>query len=391
MKVLINQLILIFFIAPVIKCYAIRSLDCVSIQDKNKSFGCKIENVEIMTYSAPPKIRIMIEENVGNLNISEPGIFWIQFSLTNFSDGFLPSAIFKSFPNIQELLISSSSGLKTLNLRSALNNKFRMILITKTDLETIGANDFKGLTGLKIISLNHNEINEIHKNAFQDAIKVELIELVNNSISYLDPRIFKNNISLKKINLRSNKLHTIPKALFEHNFNLISIELQENEIKQIQAGFLSHLINLETIDLRSNLCTNEMVYDIDHNDTEDWWGYVFENCYDNYDLLPYTTLDVMKKSTEKNVEVEKKCLDENLINLTETYRGDDFMILKNEIVTFQKRIYFDFTTFCIVSMSLLIFALVMITTVLILCQMTTHRCKNDHNVTQKSIKFLYSN
>ena len=79
------------------------------------------------------------------------------------------------------------------------------LCVRESKLKKISADDFLGMSHLRILWLDFNEIDELPENLFKYVDNLEDVSFYSNNISKIDSEIFKNLKNLKKFDLRLNE------------------------------------------------------------------------------------------------------------------------------------------------------------------------------------------
>ncbi|XP_070508991.1 protein artichoke-like [Chironomus tepperi] len=94
------------------------------------------------------------------------------------------------------------------------------LCVRDSKLREIKADDFLGMSHLRILWLDFNEIVELPENLFKNVEHLEDVSFYSNRIAKIDPKIFENLKNLKKFDLRGNeKFNEIFEASKNENFD----------------------------------------------------------------------------------------------------------------------------------------------------------------------------
>lgn len=147
-------------------------------------------------------------------------------AFTNFIT--IPSTIWTSFPNLEELILANYSSVATLS-----------------------ATDFLQATKLKILNLRGNKLTTIPFSAFALAPALQAIDLSYNVITEIDDLAFNGLKELTALDLSNNRIGMLKAFTFSGLINLQILDLSNNKIKLVEDGALS-LPQLVFLDVNSN-------------------------------------------------------------------------------------------------------------------------------------------
>ena len=111
---------------------------------------------------------------------------------------------------------------------------------------------FKGLTGLKLLGLNHVLIERLYVNMFSDLVHCTSLSMHSNQISEVEPGTFNGLINVENLFLNNNKLTALMAGIFQGLMAVEYITLYENMITFIEDNTFAGLKRLERISLNGN-------------------------------------------------------------------------------------------------------------------------------------------
>ena len=117
---------------------------------------------------------------------------------------FIPNSIFKIFPNLKSLTVSS------------------------TQLSFLDPSFFKNANELEEFQCSGNKITKLDAGTFAAAPKLEYIDLHLNQIQDLDHEAFKGLIELKSLDLQTNGINSLAFAVFRPLKKLNKLSLDQN-------------------------------------------------------------------------------------------------------------------------------------------------------------------
>ena len=117
------------------------------------------------------------------------------------------------------------------------------------------AHDFRGLTGLKSLSLTGGNL-RLKEKIFDELRKLESLNLSGNSIRSLPTGTFGGLEGLKRLDLSYNYLTSLPVGVFDGLGGLEHLDLSRNNLTGLPAGVFRGLGNLVTLNLSLNPLTH---------------------------------------------------------------------------------------------------------------------------------------
>ena len=122
-----------------------------------------------------------------------------------------------------------------------------------TNLTTVGADAFDGLTALETLDLSlGGGLTTLDEDIFDGLTALETLNLSTNSLTTLDEDIFDGLTALETLNLGSNSLTTLDEDIFDGLTALATLDLSRNDLTTLPADVFAGLTSLSTLDLGFN-------------------------------------------------------------------------------------------------------------------------------------------
>ena len=121
-----------------------------------------------------------------------------------------------------------------------------------TNITTLKAGDFDGLTGLTSLDLSENQLSTLPEGIFDDLTALTLLKLHDNQLSTLPADIFDALTKLQDLQLHNNQLSTLPAGTFDGLSWLGELFLQGNQLTTLPAGIFDKLTGLRILNLEGN-------------------------------------------------------------------------------------------------------------------------------------------
>lgn len=206
------------------------------------------------------------------------GVKFVEFSSSNLS--YIPSQIFRKFPNLEYLNINEV-GLKKINpIVNA--SDLKVILANNNQITALNAKVFEVSTDLEVLSFRKNQIEEVDVHAFHHLGNLRELYLSDNRILSLHMNTFSPLISLEILSISGNQLQTIDMELFQSNLQLREVLLHDNKITAIHPQTFNSLTELFNLELRGNLCADKDIRYDDGGEFEDLVKNYLKQCYEDY-------------------------------------------------------------------------------------------------------------
>ena len=124
--------------------------------------------------------------------------------------------------------------------------------IRSKTITALKANDFSGLSNLKVLYLSSNRLSTLPATVFSDLSSLRDLRIVNNRLSTLPANVFSKLSNLRFLYLSSNRLSRLPATVFSKLSNLRDLRLNDNRINALPSTMFSKLSNLRALRLHDN-------------------------------------------------------------------------------------------------------------------------------------------
>ena len=121
-----------------------------------------------------------------------------------------------------------------------------------TNITTLKAGDFDGLTGLTTLDLSENQLSTLPEGIFDDLTALTTLELNDNQLSTLPADIFDALAKLRELHLYNNQITTLPASTFDGLSWLDQLFMQGNQLITLPLGIFDKLTGLRTLNLEDN-------------------------------------------------------------------------------------------------------------------------------------------
>ncbi len=133
--------------------------------------------------------------------------------------------------------------------------RITQLSLNGTNINSLKADDFDGLTGLTELRLYDNQLTTLPEGLFDNLNALTRLSLGNNRFTTLPAGIFDNLNSLNSLNLQDNRFTTLPEGIFDNLNSLNSLNLQDNQLTMLPAGIFDNLSALTWLSLGNNQLT----------------------------------------------------------------------------------------------------------------------------------------
>ena len=124
--------------------------------------------------------------------------------------------------------------------------------ISDSNIRSLNADDFDGLSALRNINLSGNRIESLPEDVFDGLSALTKINLNGNRIESLPEDVFDGLSALTKINLNGNRIESLPEDVFDGLSALTEINLSGSGIKSLPEDVFDGLSALTTLYLNGN-------------------------------------------------------------------------------------------------------------------------------------------
>lgn len=146
-----------------------------------------------------------------------------------------------SLRNVRSLSVSRlSSSALTADDFIEFGLELEDLKVTHASLQSIKANAFKHVRGIKRLDLSENHISSFDANAFQDVghslISLKMSHGLAGSVGTLQPDMMHHLTSLQELDVSNNQLKSIGETCFHFVKNLRVLEMHDNRVDQVSKG-----------------------------------------------------------------------------------------------------------------------------------------------------------
>lgn len=173
---------------------------------------------------------------------------------------FLPVDVSENFPNLlaysasrcclKGLVYSNFKGLTSLQHLDLQHNK----------IESVESKNFLDLRSLRFLKLSSNKISRISNDSFESLVKLEELHLENNQLQFISFHI-DPLVKLKLFDASENKLVSFPNYFFKNNKKLTKIVLKNNQLNSIPHKIFNDISYLNSVDFRGNSCIEDEYFE----------------------------------------------------------------------------------------------------------------------------------
>ena len=121
-----------------------------------------------------------------------------------------------------------------------------------SNITSLNAGDFEGLTSLRVLLLNNNQLEALPETVFRGLTSLQVLLLNNNQLTVLPETIFNSLTSLEVLLLNNNQLSTLPVGVFSGLTSLQSLYLDSNRLTVLPDSVFSGLTSLQYLYLSKN-------------------------------------------------------------------------------------------------------------------------------------------
>ena len=124
--------------------------------------------------------------------------------------------------------------------------------LSDSNIVSLNAGDFEGLTSLEVLSLNNNQLTFLPVGVFNELTSLQRLDLNNNTLTFLPIGIFGGVTALQHLDLNNNTLTALPEGIFNGLTSLQRLSLNSNTLTFLPAGIFNGLTALQDLDLSDN-------------------------------------------------------------------------------------------------------------------------------------------
>lgn len=233
-------------------------------------------DIIITPVTAPSEDVVINGQSIGYVNSTRNTITFNERSVLNF----IPTNVFKYFPNIQiatirnasvttlvtdafmycstlrQISITDNPALKELPSRFAQTcTNITSIYIQRNGVEVIQVDALQGLSKLTNIDFQSNKIKSIPPGFFAYTPLVTFAKLSINSLTQLDVDTLQGLSELQVIDFMYNSIKCFPTGLFAYSPKLIQIFFDYNLLTQININAFAGLSSLQIVKFLGNQIT----------------------------------------------------------------------------------------------------------------------------------------
>ena len=128
-------------------------------------------------------------------------------------------------------------------------------LDTFEDTNELQSGDFAGLTGLKVLSFQHNVLTALPSDVFAGLSSLQELSLSRNLLTALPSDVFAGLSSLQELSLSRNLLTVLPSDVFAGLSSLQELDLSSNSLTALPSDMFAGLSSLQELNLSSNVLT----------------------------------------------------------------------------------------------------------------------------------------
>ncbi|MXZ34655.1 MAG: leucine-rich repeat protein [Acidobacteria bacterium] len=164
-----------------------------------------------------------------------------------------PAGVCERTPQVREKLMLDFGGSSCEDLTLADLSLISTLDLGNSDINSLKAHDFRGLSSMRILELRDNHLTELPKEVFRGLHNLVFLDLRGNSLSTLPDRVFRDLNSLKYLELYRNSLNTLPEQVFTGLNVLERLWLQENPLRELPEATFQGMNYLEELLLYNRL------------------------------------------------------------------------------------------------------------------------------------------
>ena len=168
------------------------------------------------------------------------------------SDSDEPAGVCERTSQVREELMQELGASKCADVTLADLSGARILDLRNSNIKTLKANDFKGLSSLEYLWLRDNQLTELPEDVFHGLHNLIDLALQHNFLSTLPEGVFSDLNSLKLLYLHGNSLDTLPERVFNDLHSLERLWLHNNSLTELPEGTLQEMNYLEELKLGFN-------------------------------------------------------------------------------------------------------------------------------------------
>ena len=128
--------------------------------------------------------------------------------------------------------------------------------LSDESLTAVQARDFRSLTGLKVLRLNHNSLAAVPADGFDGLDSLQELYLNHNALTALPADVFDGLTTLATLSLSNNSLAAVPADVFDGLTSLTTLRLNNNStLATLPADVFDGLSSLTTLRLNNDALT----------------------------------------------------------------------------------------------------------------------------------------
>lgn len=156
-------------------------------------------------------------------------------------------------PQVRDALVGAIREASSCeDVTAAQLTRLNSLALSRRQISTLQADDFRGLSALKELSLQENLLGTLPTGIFRGLRALTRLDLSFNAIQTLDVGVFDGLPSLETLWLNGNALETLPRNIFEGLDSLRTLSLNHSRLKTLPEGAFNGLESLYVLHLDAN-------------------------------------------------------------------------------------------------------------------------------------------
>ena len=155
-------------------------------------------------------------------------------------------------PQVRDAILASTDVGTPEEVTEAHLSALTSLDLSDSNIVSLNAGDFEGLTSLQVLRLNNNQLTFLPVGVFNELTSLQRLDLNNNHLTFLPMGIFGGLASLEVLLLNNNPLTALPETVFNGLTSLQRLNLNSSTLTFLPAGIFNGLTALQALDLSDN-------------------------------------------------------------------------------------------------------------------------------------------
>ncbi len=157
-------------------------------------------------------------------------------------------------PAVRDEILAAVTGVSDCTALTAANlAAIDELNLSNSNLASLRAGDFEGLTNLRRLRLNNNQLTTLPSGIFASLTVLRELRLNDNQLTALPGGVFDGLSQLTILRLENNRLSSLSAGVFDALTRLRRLRLSGNQLSRLPEGVFERLTMLRTLNVQGNV------------------------------------------------------------------------------------------------------------------------------------------